>query len=47
VRSVDKDVYMDLKPMDLDMIILKSVDLNSEKEDLDLSLWDLTTSLTN
>ena len=46
-RFWDSDLNLDLRPVDLDLTISKSEDLDSdlEKEDLDLPLWDLTTSL--
>ena len=46
-----RPVDLDLRPMDLDLTISKSEDLHLdsdlEKEDLDLPLWNLTTSLAN
>ena len=46
-----RPVDFDSRPLDLDFTISKSEDLHLdsdlEKEDLDLPLWDLTTSLAN
>ena len=39
------DSDLDLRPVDLDLTISKAADLDLEKENLDLPLCDLTTSL--